>query len=216
MRDLNFQVERAEAEPFAVSPQLIFKLRVTDSAGDKAEPVHAIALKCQIRIEPGKRRYAPEEQERLLDLFGPSDRWGQTLRPMLWTHASVVSPPFTGQTVLDLPVPCTYDFNLAGTKYFYALENGEIPLCLLFSGTIFYAADNGLQVMQIPWDKEANFRLPVAVWRKMMDLYYPNSAWLCLHKDVFDKLYLYKSRSSLPTWEAAIENLLANSESQVR
>ena len=85
---------------------------------------------------------------------------------MLWTHASAVVPPFTGGTVVDLPVPCTYDFNLAATKYFDALEEGDIPLCFLFSGTIFYeAADGGLQVTQIPWEKEAYFRLPAATGR---------------------------------------------------
>ena len=93
---------------------------------------------------------------------------------MLWTHASVVVPPFTGTTVVDLPVPCSFDFNVAATKYFHALEDGEVPLCLLFSGTIFYSDDDGfLQVSQIPWEKEASFRLPVSVWKDMMELYYP-------------------------------------------
>jgi hypothetical protein len=132
---------------------------------------------------------------------------------MLWTHTSAVVPAFTGSTVVDLPVPCTYDFNLAAAKYFYALEGGEVPLCLLFSGTVFYAAGDGaLQVAPIPWEKETTFRLPVRVWKDMMELYYPNSAWLCLRKDVFDRLYRYKSSRALPTWEQALENLLAAGE----
>ena len=170
----------------------------------------AIALRCQIRIEPTRRRYGAAEQERLLDLFGAPERWGQTLRSLLWTHASVVVPPFTGSTVVDLPVPCTYDFNVAATKYFDALEEGEMPLCLLFSGTVFYDAARGrLAGRPIPWEKEATFRLPVRVWKDMMELYYPNSAWLCLRKDVFDRLYQYKSQRGLPTWEQALESLLA-------
>src|SRR5206468_2382419 len=113
----------------------------------------------------------------------------------------------------DLPVPCTFDFNVAAAKYFYALEDGEIPLCLLFSGTIFYAGDGGaLQVVQISWEKEVNYRLPVSVWKRMMDLYYPNTAWLCLRQDVFDRLYQYKSRRMLPTWEQALESLLSGAE----
>jgi hypothetical protein len=211
MPDLNFQVESAEAMPFAASPQLVFKLRVTDAANEA--PIHAIALRCQIRIEPGKRRYNSDEQSLLPDLFGPPHRWGQTLRPMLWTHAAVVVPPFTGSTVVELPVPCTFDLTLGATKYFYALEEGEVPLCLLFSGTIFYGTEDGnLQVGQISWEKEANFRLPIAVWKKMMDIYYPNSAWLCLRKDVFDRLYQYKSQGALATWEQALEELLAAAE----
>ena len=208
MPDLNFQVEMAEPLSFAVSPLLIFKLRIRE-VGTVPTPIHAIVLRCQIRIEPTRRTYAVPEQEQLLDLFGTKDRWGQTLRAMLWTHTSVVVPPFTGNTVVDLPVPCTYDFNVAATKYFNALEEGEVPLVLLFSGTIFYdTEEHGLQVAQISWEKEAIFRLPVSVWRKMMDHYYPNSAWLCLRKDVFDRLALYKSRQGIPTWEQTLEGLL--------
>ena len=218
MPDLNFQVEKAEPEPFAVGPLLLFKLRISQSAApdEPPPPIHAVALRCQIRIEPARRRYATAEQERLLDLFGKPDRWGQTLRATLWTHTSVVVPPFTTSAVVDLPVPCTYDFNVAATKYFYALEDGEVPLLILFSGTIFHEVeDRGLQVAQIPWEKEASFRLPVQVWKQMMDLYYPNSAWLCLRKDVFDRLYQYKSRRGLPTWEHALDSLLSTADERV-
>ena len=211
MPDLKFKVVSAEPEPFAVGPLLKFKLHVSQSAPAGAElvPVHAVALQCQIRIEPGRRGYAGAEQEKLLDLFDTPSRWGQTLRPMLWTHAGIGIGPFTESIVVDLPVPCTYDFNVAVTKYFYALEGGEIPVNLLFSGTMFHEADDGaLQVAQIPWDREATFRLPVSIWKEMMEQYYPNSAWLCLRKDVFDRLYEYKSRHGVLTWEQTLERLL--------
>jgi hypothetical protein len=212
MLDLSFQVEGVEPERAAAAPLLRFPLRVSERAapGVSPTPIHAVALRCQLRIEPARRRYRPGEQERLLDLFGTPDRWGQTVRPMLWTHASVVVPPFTSATVVDLPVPCSYDFSLAATKYFDALEGGEIPLCFLFSGTIFYETEeHGLQVAQVPWEKEAYFRLPAATWKDLMDLHYPHGAWLCLRKDVFDRLNTYKSRHGLPTWEQAVEKLLA-------
>src|SRR5262249_35234907 len=152
-----------------------------------APPVHTVVLRCQVRIEPARRRYGAAEQDKLLDLFGEPARWGQTVRSMLWTHTSVVVPSFTGSIVADLPLPCTYDFNVAAAKYFYALEAGEVPLTLLFSGTIFYeGADGGLQVAQVPWDREAAFRLPVQVWKDTMEHYYPNSAWLGLRRDVFE------------------------------
>ena len=187
----------------------MFKLRIRQrSAGDLA-PIHAMVLRCQIRIEPGRRRYGPPEQEHLQDLFGEPARWGQTVRGMLWTHASATVPPFTDDIVVDLPVPCTYDFNVAATKYFYALESGDIPLCLLFSGTIFYQGEAAaLQVAQIPWDRETTYRLPVQVWKDMMECYYPNSAWLCLRRDVFERLYQVKRRRGLPSWEAVLEGLL--------
>jgi hypothetical protein len=214
--DLNFAVDRAEPVLYSASPLLNFKLRIAAEDEATPTPIPAVALRCQIRIEPTRRRYTPPSQERLLDLFGEPERWGQTLRAMLWTHTSLVVPQFTGSTRVDLPVPCTYDFNVAATKYFYALEDGEVPLCLLFSGTIFYVNDDGfLQVSQISWEKEANYRLPVQVWKEMMAHYYPNSAWLCLNQDVFDRLYQYKSHRGLPSWEQALTTLLDASEEKV-
>lgn len=215
MPELNFEVEGAEPQRFAASPHLFFKLRLTEAVapGQQPTPIHSVVLRCQIRIEPARRRYNTAEKDRLLDLFGTPERWGQTLRPLLWTHVSTVVPPFTGSQTVDLPVPCSYDFSLAATKYFDALEEDGIPLCFLFSGTVFYQTiDEALQVSQIAWEKEAYFRLPVAVWRELMDLHYPNCAWLCLRKDVFDLLHQYKSRQGLPTWEQAIERLLEAEE----
>jgi hypothetical protein len=205
--DLNFQIEGAEPVAYAASPLLVFKMRLTNADAD--EPIQAIALRCQIQIEATRRRYNEQEQERLLDLYGEPERWGQTLRTMLWTHASVMVPPFRESLLVDLPVPCTFDFNVAAAKYFAGLADGEVPLCLLFSGTMFYeAADGALQVSQISWEKEARFRLPVRVWQEMMDHYYPNSVWLSLRRDVFDRLYQYKMRQGIPTWEQALTSLL--------
>jgi hypothetical protein len=212
MPDLSFHLEKAEAVPYAAAPMLTFHLRIDQIGDDETEklvPIHTVVLRCQVRIESARRRYSAPEQEQLLDLFDTPARWSQTLRPLLWTHTSAVVPPFTKNVVAELPVPCTFDFNLAVTKYFNALEDGEVPLSLLFSGTIFYEQpDAGLQVVQIPWEKEAGFRLPIKVWKDMMELYYPNTAWLCLRKDIFDRLQAYKSEQRLPTWEQAMESLL--------
>ena len=218
MPDLKFQIEGAQPVPYAASPQLGFKLRIAEITreGAPATPIHGVVLRCQVRIDPARRRYAAGEQADLHDLFGEPHRWGQTVRSMLWENISVSVPPFTGQTLIDLPVPCTYDFNIAATKYFAALSDGEAPLLFLFSGTILYAAeDQALLVDQISWEKEASFRLPVQVWRRMMDIYYPNTAWLCLRQDVFDRLHRYKRKRAIPTWEQAIDALLAESEEQV-
>lgn len=214
MPNLNFQVDAAEAVAFAAAPLLAFKLRLTNRPG--AEAIQAVVLRCQVRIEPHLRRYNAPEQEKLEDLFGKPERWSRALHSLLWTHVNVMVPPFTGTVLVDLNVPCTFDFNVAATKYFHALEDGDIPLLLLFSGTVFYKAEDGsLQVAQVSWEKEVGFRLKVQVWRNMMDHYYPNSRWLCLHKDVFDLLYRYKVRCGLPTWEQALESLLAKTKEQV-
>ena len=207
MADLSFHVLQAQAAAHSITPLLLFKLQVRQ--GHEPVPIHTIALRCQIRIEPARRPYGEADRAGLHDLFGTPERWGQTMRPMLWTHTSMVLPSFAERVEVDLPVPCTFDFNVATTKYFHALEGGEVPLNLLFSGTIFHEhPDGGLQVAQVPWDREATFRLPVQIWRDMMDHYYPNTAWLNLRRDVFDRLGEYKSRRGLPTWEQTLETLL--------
>ena len=211
MPDLSFRIEGAEVTPYAMVPLLTFALRVTNTPAHEA--IQNVVLRCQIQIEATKRQYGPAEEGRLLDLFGARERWGQTLRSMLWTHASTVVPPFAGEAVTELPVPCTYDFNVAATKYFYALETGEIPLDFLFSGSVFYRDEaNALQVAPISWSQEARFRLPVSTWRGLMDAYYPNIAWVQLRQDVFDRLYQYKIRRGIPTWEETVERFLSAAE----
>jgi hypothetical protein len=207
MPDLSFKVEEATVVPYAVAPTLALKLRITNTNSD--QPIHTVALRCQIQLEVSRRRYTAEEQAKMRDLFGEPERWSQTLRSLLWTHISVVVPSFQGSTLTDLPIHCTFDFNVAATKYFEGLTDGEIPLHLMFSGTVFYAdSEDVLQVAPISWEQEAKFRLPIKVWREMMDAYYPNNVWLNLRRDVFDRLYQYKTQHGIPTWEQALESVL--------
>ena len=129
MPDLTFQIEAVEAVAYSATPLLALKVRVTSS--DPAVLIQNVLLQSQVQIEPARRRYQPEEQEQLRDLFGEPSRWGQTLRSMLWTNASVVIPSFQGETLVDVPLPCTFDFTIAATKYFHGIEAGEIPICVL-------------------------------------------------------------------------------------
>jgi hypothetical protein len=205
--DLRFSIEGARPVTYSVTPLLNLKLRITNR--EPTEEIQNVLLQCQIQIETIRRQYSPDEKSKLFELYGEPERWGQTLKTMLWTHASLTVPPFAGGTLADLPVPCTFDFNVATTKYFDALRDGEIPLCVLFSGTVFYRDSTGsLQIEQISWENEATYRLPVSVWKEMMAHYYPNSVWMSIRKDVFDRLYVYKIRRSIPSWEQAFESLL--------
>jgi hypothetical protein len=207
MPELSFRVEEAAVVPFAIAPTLVLKLRVTNA--NPVEAIHTVALRCQIQIDVTRRRYTAEEQGRMRDLFGEPERWSQTLRSLLWTHASIIIPSFQGSTLADLPVACTFDFNVAATKYFEGLTDGEIPLHLMFSGTVFYAStEDGLQVAPISWEQETRFKLPVKVWRDMMDAYYPNTVWLSLSRDAFERLYQYKTLHGIPTWEQTVERML--------
>ncbi|MDQ2926290.1 MAG: DUF6084 family protein [Acidobacteriota bacterium] len=211
MPELHFAIEGAEAVANAAAPLLALKLRITNLPA--SEDIHTLTLRCQVQIEPARRGYVARERELLLDLFGTPERWSRTVRPLLWMNTSVAVPAFSDNILVNLELPCTFDFNVATTKYFQALAGGDVPVCVMFSGTVFYKGeDDVLQIAQVPWDREANFKLPVAIWKEMMDLYYPNTAWLCLRRDTFEQLYEYKVRQGLPTWEQAIARALAATE----
>ena len=205
MTSLSFTVLGAEAEPHAAVPTIMFTLQASEADGRR---VHALALRCQIRIEPQRRRYMPEEEERLYELFGETPRWGDSLRPFLWTHVSTTIAGFDGETEFELPLECTYDFDVAGAKYLHSLADGEVPLLMLFSGTVFTRGESGFTAEPLSWSTEASYRMPVAVWRRMMDLYYPNSGWLRVRTDTLDRLQRFKATHALPTWDQAFEQLL--------
>jgi len=215
MPDLNFSVLGAEPVHYAAVPMIGFRLGVTSQ--DPQETIYTVALRCQIQLDAARRHYSAEERANLKDLFGTPDRWGQTLKSMLWTHASVVVPQFTGNTEVQLQVPCTFDFNVAATKYFHGLSAGDLPLNFLFSGTTFYRNSEGsVQVAPISWDKESRFRLPLAAWREVIELFYPNTAWMCLRRDVFERLYKLKVEHGITSWEQLLEELLAAQDEAVR
>lgn len=206
MTGFSFACTGVRADRYAAGPTLVFRLRVATAEPDTR--VHAMALRCQLRIEPARRGYGEAEAAGLADLFGERSRWGGTLLPLQFAHVSVMVPGFTGSTEVDLPVPCTYDMDVAATRYFDALEGGEVPLRLLFSGTAF-TGPGGYRVEPVPWDREAAYPMPVAVWREMVEQHFPGCGWLRLPRSAMDALLAYRSRRALPSWEATVEALLA-------
>lgn len=209
MPDLNYTIQSVKTVRNSATPLVGFRVHVIDTSAALSR-IHSIILNTQIRIEPARRRYDDFEQDRLLPLFDSQERWGKTLRNLLWTNSIMVVPPFTGETLVEMQVPCSFDFSLAATRYFDSLQSGDIPISFLFSGTIFHedTEGRGLQVAQIPWDREARYKLPVAVWKELMASFYPNSAWLNLRKDLFDSLQRYAAANGLPSCEAALSELL--------
>src|ERR1700728_327647 len=205
MADLVFDCIGTRADKYAVAPQMLVRLRISETSGQRVE---AIALRCQIRIEPARRRYTEDEAERLNDLFGDVQRWADTLKPVQFTNISIMVPGFTGSTEIDMPVPLTYDMENGATRYFAGLDDGEVPLLLLFSGSVFSLADGRMSVTQVPWSKEASYRLPISVWREAIDAHFPNSSWIRLSSTAMDELLRYKMRKALPTWESVVLALL--------
>jgi hypothetical protein len=207
MPELDFKVTGVEAAAHGLTPLLNFNVEVTNSPAE--ETIQSVILQVQVQIQTPQRRYTATEKEKLAELFGPPERWGDTLRTRLWTLTSTIVRTFTGRTTATLTLPCSFDLNVMATKYFYALEGGDVPLLFLFSGTVFYAAPDGrLQVQQISWNKEAAFKMPAAKWKELMDHHYPNMAWLALNRDVFERLYAYRRAHGLSSWEQTIEQLL--------
>ncbi|MBB5152580.1 DUF6084 family protein [Saccharopolyspora phatthalungensis] len=206
MSELSFECLDIRPELYGAGPVLRFRLRIAEH---RAERIHSIALRCQIRIEPQRREYDEHETELLGNLFGGRDRWRHTLRAMHFATASVLVPGFTGSTEVELAVPCTYDMEVASGKYFHSLRDGVVPFALLFSGTVFGKGDNGFWVQQVPWHQEASHAMPAKTWRELMDAYFPHATWIRLHRETVDALLRFKAAHAVPTWDAAVETLLA-------
>jgi hypothetical protein len=208
MSPLAFSVLGARVDPYAAAPTIVFRLRIEDAEDRR---IHAMTLRGQVKIEPRKRHYTDAEQRDLYELFDVPRRWGETLQTMLWLNTSLTVQGFTGHTEVDVPIACTYDFDVTATKYFQALEGGDIPLLFLWSGTLFVRAENGFLVEPIPWDRETPFRLPVATWRETIDRHFPGTAWLRLRRDLVEALHRFKARRGLTSWDDALGTLLAAS-----
>jgi Family of unknown function (DUF6084) len=203
---LSFQIEDAAAERYAASPMLNFALRIERAGGG---PVRSVLLDTQIQIAARRRPYGEVEQAWLVELFGTPERWSTTLRTLLWTRTTLVVPPFADSAEVTLPVACSYDLEVNAANYLSGLQDGEVPLEFLFSGSVFYSGPGGmLQTARISWDREAEYRLPLRVWREAMDRHFPGAAWLRLGRPAFDLLRAYKAEHGLRTLEDAVERLL--------
>jgi hypothetical protein len=203
---LSFRVMDAVVERYSAAPLVNFAIGIERSGGG---PVRSILLDTQVQIAARRRPYGEVEQASLVELFGTPERWGATLRTLLWTRTTLVVPPFADSTEITLPVACSYDLEANAANYLSGLQEGEVPLEFLFSGSVFYTGPGGmLQTARISWEQEAEYRLPVSVWRAAMDLHFPDAAWLRLARPAFDRLRAYKAEHGLRTLEDAVERLL--------
>jgi hypothetical protein len=205
MTGLTFTVLDVLAEPYSVTPRLNARIGIVSSDD---EPIQAIALRCQIRIEPLRRPYSDEEADGLLDLFGPRERWANTQRTFLWQHSTSMVQGFTGVTEISMPLECTYDFEVTASKYLHALRDGVIPLLFLFSGTVFVQGERGFSVRQVSWECEAQHEMPASVWRDLIRAHYPNAGWVRLGHDTVAALAAYRSAHGMLDFEDAVTTLL--------
>lgn len=213
MGDYMFAVVEMFAEPYAAAPQLTARVRIEESTG---QVVHAMALRCQVRIEPQRRGYDDDDVPGLRALFGDRERWKDTLRPFLWMQCSTTVQGFTGLTEVDLPLPCTYDFEVIGSRYLHAVTGGTVPLSLMFSGTIFIRGANGFSVEQVPWSCDARHDLDVSVWHDLMRTHFPNQGWIKADHDAISELADYRARHELTSWEETFTHLLASEREVLR
>lgn len=205
MAELGFECLDVTPDRYAVGPMLRFTVRVTDDSGAR---LHTVALRSQIRIEPQRRGYTTEESGLLTDLFGERERWSDTLRPFQFATTSVLLAGFTGETEAVFEVPVSYDMDVAVGKYLHALKDGEVPLVLMFSGTVYGKGEHGLWVQQVPWHAETRYRMPVTVWQELMDRWFPGSGWLRLTRETIDSLTGFKASKGLATWDDTVRALL--------
>jgi hypothetical protein len=205
---LAFAVTEAEEERFAALPTLRFGLEIARTGGG---PVSSVALTTDIRIDVARRRYPPQAQGALAELFGAPEQWAAGMRPLTWARTTVHVPAFDDRTTVEIPVVCSYEPELALTKYLRAVGDGDVPLDFLFSGTVFHRVPGGpgLAASRISWsDGDTRYRLPAALWHSLTDRYHAGSPWLRLSRETYDRLDAYRARHVLGTPDDAVRALL--------
>lgn len=205
MSRLAFEVVDAYAERYAASPAIRLRVAVRDDG----EPIDAIALRVRAQVEPAFRTYSAEEEVQLQEIFGARERWAASVRPLQWIDTGVTTGAFERETVFEVPLPCSYDMQVAAAKYSSALHGGDIPLRLLFTGTVFRAGSNGFSVEMLPWNLECTARLPVALWNEAMNASFPDHAWIRIDRTTFRALRRYRAERAFYSWEDAFSHLLA-------
>ena len=208
MPDLSFQVEGVEVVANAATPLLAFKLRLSDA--NPEQTIHTVALRCQIQLEVTRRKYTAEDQERLARSVWRTQPLGPD------PAKSFVDARQSGRAFVHREQPWSiFPCRVRSISMWLppnistGWRTGKCRFaCSSAAPFSMPVREGSLQVAPISWDKEARFKLPVKIWRDMMESYYPNSAWLCLHKDAFDRLYQYKVTHGIPTWEEVLESII--------
>ncbi len=201
-----FSIASVAPLAYSATPTMIFSATVTEPSGHE---IQTIALTAQVMIDPSRRGYDQPTREKLAELFGPPASWTPSTQGIAWARVGAVVPAFTGSTTFGLELPCTYDLEVASAKYFYALDDGEVPLSFHFNGTVFYrGADGGLQVVPVAWSSSAQFAMPIAAWKAMIAEHYPGGGWVRLSEENLEALNTRRSARGLPSFDAAIAELL--------
>jgi hypothetical protein len=193
MSDLTFSIAGAEPALHAASPTIRFALKISDDG----EQIEALVLRSQIRIEPQWRSYTDAEKLLLRDLFGTTDRWNKTLHALAWADVPVMVPAFSGETQVNVHVPCTYDFDV---------EGGNIPLRFLFSGSVFRAGANAFSAERISWSSECAYRMAYEVWRDAMRACYGDSALIRIDRETFEYLQRLRAETGATSWDEVIRH----------
>jgi hypothetical protein len=190
---------------FAAAPTMVFAIGARDETGIE---IQSVSLSVQVMIDPARRGYDLLTRGRLAELFGPPATWTPSTQGLSWARVAATVPRFIGEATFALEVPCTYDLEVAASKYFYALDEGLVPLSFHFYGTIFYlTADRRLQMTPIPWSSTAQFAMPVASWKAMIAEHYPGGGWIRLGETTLAALNARRAERGL-TFDHLVAELL--------
>jgi hypothetical protein len=203
---LSFVCRAVEADPYAAAPSVLLRLTASGPPGAR---VHALALRCQVQVEPGLRGHSADEGARVQEIFGEPGRWDTTMGRLQLAFVERVLPGFTGSCEVDLPLTLSYDVDVAAHKYLAALSDGDVPLSLLFSGTAFTVEDGTMRVDPVPWHASASARLPVSEWRAAVDAHFPGQAWVRMDRSTYHRLAELRAASGDASWDETLDRLMS-------
>jgi Family of unknown function (DUF6084) len=200
-----FEVVAAAHLAFAAAPTMVFSARAYERG---VLDIQSMSLSVQVMIDPARRGYDEDTRRRLAELFGPPATWAPSTQGLSWARVAAAVPAFQRETMFALEVPCSYDLEVAATKYFYSLIDGVVPLSFHFYGTVFYGAPDGrLQMTPVPWSASAQFGMPVSTWRAMIAEHYPGGGWIRLSGHTLAALNARRAERGL-TFDDTVQELL--------
>jgi Family of unknown function (DUF6084) len=60
----------------------------------------------------------------------------------------------------------------------------------------------------VSWSRTAQYKMPVSVWRAMIEEHYPGGGWIRLHESTLAALNRRRAGHGLPSFDACVSELL--------
>ena len=141
-------------------------------------PIYTIALRCQINVDPARRRYDADPASDCPSCSESPSGGARRPRASCGRASTCSSRASKARPTSTSRCPAATTSRSRPPDISRGLSDGAVPLSFHLSGSVFYKTSSGeLRITQVPWDIDVRYELPLAVWTDMMEHHYPEE-WL--------------------------------------